>query len=153
MILLEKLEKHFGFKPLQRMDPDIKEYQNPNEEDTQRFYQAAVPIIIAGLYQLIYTYNGAQQVIDVKNSTGWVNRLFPEAMDIVKRIAMYSGYEIAAAESNLDDVASKTVSLLQETVAPGNKVKDVKTILESEINNALSFLPPAMPVSCWLKIH
>ncbi len=146
MNLIETLTKHFGYDPLAMIDPNTQDIvQKSGEEDLHRFSQAAIPVILVGLHRLLATDAGAETVLYPKTSTNWVSTIFGnDAPNVVDRVNAYSGFDQAGTEGKLNDIANKAASLIKEAAAPSEKPVDIKAVLESQIDNILTYLPPSL---------
>ncbi|HSN60527.1 MAG TPA: hypothetical protein VLR49_06315 [Ferruginibacter sp.] len=143
MILIESLQKHFGYDQLRKIDPNTQ-YLKPGEavSNEHQFNQAAIPVILTGIHRFTATDSGAEEVLSTQTSTDWVNKLFAEDADeVINRVAAYSGFDKAATQNKLNEMGAKATELIREAVSPGNKMMDVKNLMEAQISNILTFLP------------
>lgn len=146
MNLIESLQKHSGYDTLHKIDPNTQDLK-PGESGAieHKFSQAAIPVILTGIHRFTATDDGAEQVLSTNNSTDWVNKLFAEDADeVVNRVAAYSGFDKASTKNKLNEMAAKATELIREAVSPGNKMMDVKNLMEAQINNILTFLPASL---------
>ena len=145
MNLIETLTKHFGYDPLAMIDPNTQDVVHKNgEADLHRFSQAGIPAILVGFHRLLASDAGTEEILHPSNSTNWVSTIFGnEATEVVKRVNAYSGFDQAGTEAKLNDIAAKAASLINEA-APSAKPVDIKAVLESQIDNILTYLPPSL---------
>ena len=148
MNLIDTLTKHFGYDPLAMIDPNTQDVvHTTGQVDLHRFSQAAIPVILVGFHRLLASDEGAQKILYPNTSTNWVSTIFGEdASEVVKRVNDYSGFDQSGTENKLNDIASKAASLIKETAAPSESPVDIKAVLESQIDNILTYLPPTLNV-------
>ncbi|HSN60244.1 MAG TPA: hypothetical protein VLR49_04890 [Ferruginibacter sp.] len=146
MNLIESLQKQFGYDPLHKIDPNTQDLETGEAVSNEhQFNQAAIPVILTGIHRFTATDTGAEEVLNTQTSTGWVNKLFAEdANEVISRVADYSGFDKAATQNKLNEMAAKATELIREAVSPGNKMMDVKDLMEAQINNILTFLPATL---------
>jgi len=145
MNLIETITKHFGYDPLAMIDPNTQDVvHKKGEADLHRFSQAGIPVILVGFHRLLASDAGAQEILYPNSSTNWVSTIFGnDATEVVNRVNAYSGFDPAGTEAKLNDIAAKAASLIKEA-APSEKPVDVKAVLESQIDNILTYLPPSL---------
>ncbi len=146
MNLTESLQQHFGYKPLQKIDPDTQEVKPgrglPLE---QRFSQAVIPVVLTGIRRFTSTDEGAKEILLAENDTDWVSKLFPgHGAEIVVKVAAYGGHSQKNTYAKLNEVADKAVLLIKQAVEPDNKIIAVKKIMEAEISRVLTYLPASL---------
>ncbi len=145
MNLIETLTKHFGYDPLAMIDPNTQDIVHiKGEADLHRFSQAGIPVVLVGFHRLLASDAGTKEILYPNSSTNWVSKIFGnDATEVVNRVNAYSGFDQAGTEAKLNDIATKAASLIKEA-APSEKAVDIKAVLESQIDNILTYLPPSL---------
>jgi hypothetical protein len=153
MNLIESLQHHFGYTPLQKIDPvTLEPKQEGTEPNEQRFSQAAIPVILTGMRLFTGTDEGAEEILKAPDATDWVSRLFAgRAEEIIEKVAAYGGFGIDHTHTQLNEIAAQAAYFIQETVAPSNKIMDVKNLMEGQISQVLTYLPPSLQLGVLLN--
>lgn len=146
MNLIESLQHHFDYPPLQKIDPvTLEPKQEAAGPNNQRFSQAAIPVILTGMKRFTGTDEGAEEILKAPASTDWISRLFAgNADEITEKVAAYGGFGIHQTRTRLNEIAAQAALLIQEAVAPSNKIIEVKNLMEGQMNQVLTFLPPSL---------
>jgi hypothetical protein len=146
MNLIGALQQHFNYEPLQKIDPNTQDVTPvENVANEHRFSQAAIPVILTGLRRFSTTDAGAEEIITAENSTDWVSKIFPDcANEVIDKVAAYSASGVEEVHDKLNAIAAKAVGLVQQSVAPGNKLIEVKKMLEAQMSTVLTFLPASL---------
>jgi hypothetical protein len=88
---------------------------------------------------------GAEEIIRAQNSTDWGNKIFPDcANEVVDKVAEYSRMHKEGVYEKLNAIAAKAVGLVQQSVALGNKIIDVKNTMEAQMSTVLTYLPASL---------
>lgn len=152
MDLIETLTKHFGYAPLAMIDPNTQDVvAEDGEANLHRFSQAGIPVILVGLHHFLASDTGAEEVLHPTISTTWVSKIFDnDAPQVIERVNDYSGFDPSGTEGKLNDIAAKAVELVRES-AGSEKLIDIKAVLESQIGNILTYLPPSIQLGSLLQ--
>lgn len=152
MDLIATLTKHFGYAPLSMIDPNTQDViTEAGEADLHRFSQAGIPVILVGLHRFVSSDAGAEELLYPNSSTTWVSKIFGEdAPEVIARVNSYSGFDQAGTEDKLNDIAAKAAGFIRESAA-SEKLIDIKDVLESQIGNILTYLPPSIHLGDLLK--
>ena len=73
--LLKKVQENLHYPQLQKIDPNTQQADNSNTI-TDNFSQAAIPVILTGLYKLSSSDEGAEVILRGGNSADWVSKIF-----------------------------------------------------------------------------
>lgn len=145
MNLPELLQQHFNYPPLVKIDPNTQEVTDKDKAVAGEFGQAAIPVILAGLYKFTRSDEGADIIIRGENSSNWVKIIFADQhQEMIKRVADYTDTAYNVTESKLNDIAIKSIGLIKEAVAPDNKIITVKELMGDQVNNILPYLPAVL---------
>ena len=145
MNLPELLQQHFNYPPLQKIDPNTQEVTDNDTTTAGEFGQAAIPVILAGLYKFTRSDEGANTVISGENSPSWVKTIFGDQhQKIIKRVADYANTTYDITISKLNDIAAKSIELIKEAIGPDPKNIAVKELMSNQVNNILPYLPAVL---------
>ncbi len=145
MNLTELLQQHFDYPPLVKIDPNTQEVTDKDKAVAGEFGQAAIPVILAGLYKFTRSDEGADTVISGEVSPGWVKTIFADQhQQIIKRVADYANTNYDVTENKLNDIAAKSVELIKEAAGPDPKNIVVKELMGGQVNNILPYLPAVL---------
>ena len=145
MNLPELLQQHFNYPPLVKIDPNTQEVTDKDNAVAGEFGQAAIPVILAGLYKFTRSDEGADAVISGEVSPSWVKTIFADQhQQVIERVAQYAKTPYDITENKLNDIASKSVELIKEAVGPDPKNIAVKELMGGQINNILPYLPAVL---------
>ena len=124
------LQQHFNYSPLQKIDPNTQEVTDNDTTTAGEFGQAAIPVILAGLYKFTRSDEGADTVISGENSPSWVKTIFADQhQQIIKRVADYAATDYDTTENKLNAIAVKAVELIKEAAGPDPKNIVVKELM------------------------
>ena len=141
--LLELVQRDLGYPELQKIDPNTQVMvEDINAPVENKFSQAAIPAVLAGLYKYVQSDEGATVLLRSSDSTRWVNIIFDDTKkEAIQTISAYSQKpkEIAAEKMNV--IAMTAVKRVKENLSVDAAQKEVKTFLKGQINNILLYLP------------
>ena len=145
MNLPEILQQHFNYAPLQKIDPNTQSVINNKVTGASAFGQAAIPVILIGLYKLTRSDSGAQAIISGEISANWVQTIFSaQYQKIITSVADYANNSYEDTERKLNQIAIRAVELIKDTAAPDYKVIAIKEFIGNQRNNILTYLPGAL---------
>ncbi len=144
--LLSKVQENLHYPPLQKIDPNTQLVKNDNiTEDQNNFSQAAIPVVLTGLYQYSITDKGATEILHGDYSTNWVTKIFDEKKsEVIKKIASYANISDAASFDQLNNIADEAIKIARENMPDGATIKDVKIFFSNQLNNILPYLPATL---------
>jgi hypothetical protein len=142
--LIEALQTKLGFPPLQKIDPNTQE-EKATPEATNALAQAAIPVVLEGLYKFTRSHDNADDIERGNISTNWATNFFgDDSQNVIAKVAAYGGVAVDEAESVMDRVVKETVNIVQERTGDqpnGNAFRDYVTAQRADI---LLYLPPAL---------
>lgn len=145
--ILEKIQQNLGYPKIQNIDPNTQQVA-ANED---RFSQAAIPAVLTGLYRYVQKDEGAEEFLQVVNSTAWLNNFFEADKNaVVKTIADYGQQSFEETETQMNTIANEAVKVIKENLAANAGIKEVKAFLLNQRNNILSHLLPALNMGRFL---
>lgn len=133
--------------------------ENPVKEKTEvekTLYGAAVPVALAGIYQLATRNEGADRllnhliheraVIENPSNEGCVEFTFGDsAKDVVEKCAEYAGDTFEAAYSAINNAARHAYrTLIQELVSDRLRTEDITKYMVAQRHSILSHLPESL---------
>ena len=139
--LLETIEKNSGYPPIQKIDPNT---QKPKEH-VDKFNQAAIPAVLTGLYRYVQKDEGAEKILEVANSTMWVNRFFETEKDsVVRNIAAYGDRTYEETEMQMNAIANEAIRIVKQNLPANPGIRDVKDLMSNQKKDILLYLVPAL---------
>jgi hypothetical protein len=144
--LLETVQQNLGYPPLQKIDPNtqtiFEDDKTPNED---RFSQAAIPAVIVGTYRLAQSDEGAQFLLNTTSGANLVNKAFEHNLnEMVQSIAAYAKQSAEDPITKINVIADEVLRVIKENLPDGAGPAEVKTLLSSQLNHVLLYLPPAL---------
>ncbi len=144
--LVETLQQNLGYPQLQKIDPNtqlVTENETGLAED--KLSQAAIPAVLSGLYRYVQKDEGAEEILQVANSSMWINKFFDaEKKTVVQTISDYSSQSHEEVELQMNAIANEAVKLIKENLAGNADRKEVKLFLSNQKNDILLYLLPAL---------
>lgn len=145
--LLEAIQQNLGYPEIQKIDPNTQFIS----EHEDKFSQAAIPAVLTGLYKYVQTDEGAAEILLVKNSDSWIDKIFDTESDaVVQKVSDY-GNQADNTEAKLNAIANEAVKLVKENLPEGAGIKEVKIFFSNQKNNILLHLPPALNLGSLLQ--
>jgi hypothetical protein len=142
MNLTDKLQQDFNYAPLQKIDANTQDVTDKDNHTAGAFEQAAIPVVLIGLYKFTRSDAGAESIIRGEISSNWVQTIFTgHYQDIIKRVADYANNNYEETEKKLNAISGKAVELIKDAVSPDYKIMDVKEFMGNQRNNILPYLP------------
>jgi hypothetical protein len=144
--LLETIQQNSGYPPLQKVDPNtqlVTTDENKSAED--KFSQAAIPAVLTGLYRYVQTDDGAEEILQVANSSVWINKFFDaDKKAVVQTISDYSSQSYEETEIHMNAIANEAVKLVKKNLTGNGDIKEVKLFLSDQKNHILLYLLPVL---------
>ena len=140
--LVEQIQQNLVYPPLEKIDPNI---QSTNQAAHGSFSQAAIPAVLTGLYQYAQKDEGAQAILNIKNTDTWIDKIFGTDKDaVIQKIADYSRQTETGMEVKLNAIAGEAVKLAKENLPENAGIKEVKVFFNGQKDNILLYLVPAL---------
>ena len=145
MNLTEILQQHFEYAPLLKIDPNTQGVAIKDTPVETSIGQAAIPVILIGLYKFSRTDAGAAAIVSGDSTPDWVHTIFSDqSSKIIKRVSEYAATTYENTESTLNNIAGKAVAVIKEAVAPDYKLPAVKDLMSAQRNDILTYLPAVL---------
>ncbi len=151
--LLETIQQNLGYAPLQKMDPNTHLIiENANTPDEERFSQAAIPAVLAGLYKYVQSDEGANDFLSKENSFDWMSSIFGEGKEeVMQSIAKYSHISGENQVTKMNQIADEAVRLVKENVSAESTLQEVKEFMQGQQRNILLYLPDQLNMGVLLN--
>lgn len=151
--IIEKVQEQLGYPPLHKVDPNTQELSPARATDENgRFAQAAIPSVLAGLFQQARTEAGAAILLQQPATASWTNLLFgTQRQKVMEAIAQYSDKPVAGIEQELDIITQAAMRVLRpaaEVAHPGLALRDA---LNAQRHSILVYLPASLHVGEMLR--
>ncbi len=151
--LLDTVQQNLGFPVLQKMDPNSHTIiENPDTPDEERFSQAAIPAVLAGLYKFVQSDEGANEFLEMDKSFDWMSNIFgADKKDVMQAIAKYSNQSGEDTVQKMNLIANESVRLVKENLPVASTLKDVKSFMHDQRKNILLYLPDKLNLGLLLN--
>lgn len=151
--LIEELQKSLGFPALKKVDPNVQE---PKAESTissdQRLAQAAVPGVLAGIFKLSQSENGARLLLSGFGDRNWLHTIYEGKEEIaVDKVAQYAGASKDDTINMMDKTACEAVRIIRQHAGAHATADSVKAVIKDHRHEVLSYLPAAMQMGYLLN--
>lgn len=147
MNIIEEVQKASGQAPVQKMDPNTQEPQDEERNQSSQLSQAAIPVILTGLYKYTRSEKNAQNILSGNNSTNttWTDEIFGAQSDeVVSQVASYAQVSNVKAESAMDDAAQSAMHVVQNTLGSNATAAQVSGFFKDNRSEILKHLPAAL---------
>ncbi len=147
MNIIEEVQKASGHAPVQKVDPNTQAPQNEDASQASQLSQAAIPVILTGLYKYTRTEEHAQNILRGNNSTNttWTDEIFGEQSDdVVSQVASYAHVGNDKAESAMDDAAVGAMQVIKNNLGAEATAAQVSAFFKDNRSEILKHLPAAL---------
>lgn len=144
--LIDTIQQNLGYPVLEKIDPNKQEPKSENgSKFTHELGQAAIPAVLAGLFKLSQSGEGASQIINADPDAGALQMVFERKEDVaVEKVSRYTGISTEKARIAMERIAAEAIRLVQQGVKDNPSPARVKTLLGDQRHNILVYLPAAM---------
>ncbi len=141
--LIKTIQENLGFAPLQKVDPNTQQPSTDNAESVEnKFSQAAIPAVLAGLYKFVQTDEGASEFLTIKNSDNWTAKIFDDnRKEAIQTISAYAKQSSEDPVTKMNAIANEAVKVAKENMPADASIKEVKLFFSNQRNNILLYLP------------
>jgi len=144
--ILEIVAHNLGYPELKKIDPNSQEPKEPEHNSEQAIAQAAVPAVLAAIYKLTRSNEGAAFLLNTAPTSDDLlhNIYMGNEQEAVSKIANYAGIPEGEAESRMEEIAEEAFNVIRKT--SGNKAtpESVKTYIDNQRHAILVYLPAAL---------
>lgn len=141
--LIKAVQENSGYPELKKIDPNSQKVSiGKNEAITNKFSQAAIPAVLTALYRYSQTDEGAADVLNVKSSDNWVNKIFDDnRREAIQTITGYAHQSNVDAVAGINAIANEAVKVCKENLPANAGIKEVKDFFSNQVTNILPYLP------------
>lgn len=146
--LIESIQQNLNYPALRKIDPNSQEAKHAYEQSSdEKFAQAAIPAVLAGLYRLTRTESGTEQLLNTSNSKEWLNLFFNgKQNEAVHKVSQYSSVSEGHAANQMELIADEAVFILKEKAGKEGSVEKVKHFMNDQRHGILVYLPAALGI-------
>lgn len=150
--LLETVQQNLGYPPLQKIDPNTQKVKTAEEKPMEdKFSQAAIPAVLAALYEYVQSDEGATEVLQVKNSSNWTAQIFSDnKKEIMQSILNYADENNEQGIAKMNAIANEAVKVSKENLPETGGIKEVKLFFSNQIKDILLYLPASLNMGALL---
>ena len=144
--LIETIQLNLGYPALEKIDPNKQEPKNETgPANRHELGQAAIPAVLAGLFKLSQSEDGATQIIAANPDAGALQTVFERKEDVaVDKVSRYTGESVEKTRPAMERIAAEAVRLVQDAVKDNPTPARLKAFLGDQRHNILVYLPAAM---------
>jgi hypothetical protein len=141
--LIKTIQENLGFAPLQKIDPNTELPVNDKDENVgNKFGQAAIPAVLAGLYTYVQSDEGAAKVLNIKNSNNWIAEIFDDnRKEAIEKISAYAKQSNEDPVAKMNAIANEAIKIAKENMPADAGIKEVKLFFSNQRTNILLYLP------------
>lgn len=147
MNIIEEIQRVAGGTSVQKVDPNTQEPVGQKENQTSQLSQAAIPVILTGLYKYTRTEANAKNILSASNATNttWTDEIFGDQSDaIVSQVASYAHVSSEHAEAAMDDAAQDAIKVANNNLGSKATAAQVSDFFKDNRNEILKHLPAAL---------
>lgn len=141
--LIKTIQENLGFAPLKKIDPNTQqETGETNNVAENKFSQAAIPAVLAGLYRYVQSDEGAAEVLSIKSSDNWIANIFGDNRnEAVEKVAVYAQQPNEDTVVKMNAIVNEAVKVAKENLPLNAGMKELKDFFSGQVNNILPYLP------------
>lgn len=141
--LIKTIQENLGFAPLQKVDPNTQQPATDKASGVEnKFSQAALPAVLAGLYKYVQTDEGASEFLTIKNTDNWTAKIFDDnRKEAIQTISAYAKQSNEDPVAKINAIANEAVKVAKENMPADAGIKEVKLFFSNQRNNILLYLP------------
>jgi len=151
--IVETIQKKLGYPALQKIDPNSQEIKEKTlRPANEKLAQAAIPAVLTALHKFTRTDEDCKIIISKGDHDGWLKTLFEDEEQVaMDKVARYAGVTRDEAESAMKKIADESVATLKNSVGTPVTVGGIRTFMDFQRHNILSYLPAALQMGDILK--
>ncbi|MEO6584023.1 MAG: hypothetical protein ABIO05_06845 [Ferruginibacter sp.] len=141
--LLDKTVAALGYTPLKKIDPNTENVKHKGIRNSKEVLsQSVIPAVLAAISHLSKSDEGIATITS-GNQQNWSSALFGTHREqVIGNIAGYAMNDYAAAEAEVNNVASKAITIINEHITDcSNNNKQLKDFIKNQRDNILPYLP------------
>ncbi len=147
MNIIEEVQRAVGGETVQKIDPNIQQPAVKYESQSSQLSQAAIPVMLTGLYKYTRNEANAQNILRGNNSTNttWTNEIFGDQSDaVVSQVALYAHESNDSARTAMNDAAKGAMKVVKSNVGTDATAAQVSDFFKENRNEILKHLPPSL---------
>ena len=149
--LIKALSQKQGIPELPAIDPNTQDISAASRTYTDKLVQAAIPVVLTGMYKYSRDIHQADQLIDENFGRKWQNKLFGESQElIIAEVASYAGVSRGEADAKLKEVFSQAVDVIKSNISSPD-ANAIAGLFTGQRNNILTHLPAAIGIGGYLN--
>ncbi len=144
--IVEEVQKKMGYEPLQKIDPNTQEPLTTEvfTSPASAIAQAAIPAILAAIYEKSKTVEDVDDIMRVRNSTDYLPTLYGDnAPRAVQSVATYSKVSVSEAKQAMQQIAIAALQVIHTEVKDTNH-EAVTVFMKGQRDNILHYLPASL---------
>lgn len=144
--LLETVQQNLGYPTLQKIDPNTQQVKADEDKPAEdKFSQAAIPAVLAGLFNFVQADEGAAEFLTGDNTTNWLAKIFDDnRKEAIQAISAYDKQHDADPVAKMNEIANEVRKVVKENLPEHADIKAVKLFFSHQKNNILLYLPAAL---------
>lgn len=144
--IVEAVQKQMGYEALQKIDPNTQEPLTTEvfTSPASSLAQAAIPAVLAAIYEKSKAEEDAREIMRVRNSTDYLPILYGDnASSAVQAVATYSKVTTAEARQAMQQIAVTALQVLHTEVKDPSPTA-VNSFMKTQRGNILQYLPASL---------
>ncbi len=144
--IVESVQKQMGYEALQKIDPNTQEPLSTEvfTSPASSLAQAAIPAILAAIYEKSKTDEDINDIMRVRNSTDYLPILYGDnASSAVQAVATYSMTSTTTARQAMQQIAITALQVLHTEVKDQSPAA-VTNFMKGQRDNILHYLPASL---------
>lgn len=133
------------------VDPNTQDISAASATYTDKLVQAAIPVVLTGMYKYSRDIHQADQLIDENFGRQWQDKLFGENRELITaEVASYADVSREEADAKLKEIFSQAVEVIKSST--GNPdANTIAGLFTAQRNNILTHLPAAIGIGGFLE--
>lgn len=140
----EEVQKRLQFPPLQKIDPNTENKQQETNEMVYPPTQAAIMIVLAGLYKITRTTEGSVTLLQ-SGKNAWLEEVYGDNFQkTLETTAAYTRSDKGEIEKLVRTAADTALLIVHEQLANNINADSVMNFMSGQRDNILVYLPAGL---------
>lgn len=146
--LIKTIQQNLGYPPLQEIDANTDEpLVNDDAKTKNPLSQAAIPAILAALYQYSRADEAAETIAHGDLSADWLAFIFGDQKEtVLVHIADYAGLSADDTIMMLTIIVKESITVIRKEIQPDGGMMAVKELLGESKDDILLYLPASLQI-------
>lgn len=146
--LVETIQKNLGFHELQKIDPNTQEVKKPENMSAQDYLpQAAIPVVLLGLYKFSCTEEGNAELIKGELQNKLLKTIFAKnTQKVIDKVATYTGNSLLYTADKMEIIAWEALHIIRNNLSGQTSGANIKIFLADQRHNILVHLPASLQI-------